>query len=325
MSNFWQQLPQPIIALAPMAGVTDSPFRQMCCDFGADVVYSEMASTAALVHKPVKTLSLLWSEKKEQPYVIQLFGSQPEYFAQAVRLLTDSQRLKDLGFKGFGQPAGFDINLGCPVPKVLKQTAGCELFKNLDLAYQVIESTIKHTALPVSIKIRTEVGPVTCGQFLQHVSDLDIKAVMIHGRSYRQGFSGPINTEAIKEARQYFSGIILANGGITNAAVAQEILAATQANGLGLARGACGRPWLFQEIKQQKTIDLAPDRVFKLMWQQAKLAQKYSQRTNLPFIEIRKHLAWYVVGLPQAKQWRQQLVQVSSLAEMKKILRQLKA
>ncbi|MFH1413150.1 MAG: tRNA-dihydrouridine synthase family protein, partial [bacterium] len=124
----WQKLNKPIYALAPMAGVTDSPFRHMCKSFGADVVYSEMASAAALAYNPKKTLLMLDYNRKESPYVIQLFGSDPKHFIKAVQILANKAQ-------------GFDINFGCPVPKVIKQTAGCELFKNLKLSKEVIKQT----------------------------------------------------------------------------------------------------------------------------------------------------------------------------------------
>lgn len=321
MNNFWQQLDQPIIALAPLAGVSDSPFRQMCKNFGADVVYSEMASATALVYNPAKTLSMLISDKTEQPFVIQLFGSVPEHFAQAVKLLIDIEQIRRLGIKDYHLPAGFDINLGCPVPKVLKQTAGCELFKNLKLSHQVIEQTIANTDLPVSIKIRSQVGDIDCLKFLDSVSDLDIKAVMIHGRTYRQGFVGEIDYQIIKQARNYFSGIILANGGINTVQQVKETLEKTKADGLGIARGAFGRPWIFEEIKTGQAINKDQQEIFKLMIKHAKLAKKYADKSNISFREIRKHLGWYVSGLENAKQLRQQLMVVDNFKEIKRILK----
>ena len=166
MDNFWDKLKKPIYALAPMAGVTDSAFRQICKDFGADVVYSEMASVTALVYNPAKTLEMLKFSPKERPYVVQLFGSNPEHFAKAVKLVE-----KEI------KPDGIDINFGCPVPKVARQKAGAELFKDLKLSREVIKSVIANTTLPVSIKTRTKVGTVDILEFLKYVSDLDIKAI----------------------------------------------------------------------------------------------------------------------------------------------------
>ncbi|MFH1412877.1 MAG: tRNA-dihydrouridine synthase, partial [bacterium] len=218
---------------------------------------------------------------------------------------------------------GFDINFGCPVPKVIKQTAGCELFKNLKLSKEVIKQTIANTNLPVSIKIRSQAGQINCLEFLDNVSDLDIKAIMIHGRSFKQGFVGPVDYEIIKKARNHFKGIILANGGVDSIESAKLMLEKTGADGIGIAQGAMGRPWLFEEIKYGKH-DKSRDEIFKIMLEHAKLAQKYSKQSGISFNEIRKHLGWYVSGFPQAKIMRKALVQSNSLKEIKLILKQYK-
>ncbi|MFH0951100.1 MAG: tRNA-dihydrouridine synthase [bacterium] len=321
MNNFWLKLKKPIFALAPLAGVSDSPFRQMCKQFGAAVVYSEMASVTALVYNPVKTLGLLLATRSESPYVIQLFGSEPKHFAQAVELLTDVKKVQALGLTHYRLPQGFDINLGCPVPKVRKQTAGCALFSDLQLARQVIISTINSTDLPVSVKIRSRVGEIDCLQFLDYMSDLAIKAVMIHGRSLAQGFSGPVDYELIKQARDHFHGIILANGGVHNSEQAKLLLEQTQADGLGLARGTFGRPWLFEEVRKGRTIVKTPEQIKRLMWQQAKLAQRYGQQSGTNFLEIRKHLGWYASGWSQAKSLRLALLQVQNLDDIRRVLK----
>ena len=327
MNNFWLKLKnsrrkagQAIYALAPMAGVTDSAFRQICKDFGADVVYSEMASATALAYNPAKTLAMLKFSPKERPYVVQLFGSKPEHFAKAVELI--QEKIK---------PDGIDINFGCPVPKVARQKAGAELFKDLKLSREVLKSVIANTTLPISIKTRTKVGSVDILQFLKNVSDLDIKAVMIHGRTFAQGFSGPVDCEIIKkarlrpawrdsggQARQFFNGIILANGGAVDRQTTQDLLAKTRADGIGIGQGALGRPWIFTEIKSLKFKVKSPEKIFKVALRQAKLAYKLKGEQGIK--EMRKHLCWYVQGLAGARKLREKLVRAESLAEIKKIL-----
>src|SRR4030042_3616424 len=151
MSNLWLKLNKPIYALAPLAGITDSAFRQMCKSFGADVVYSEMASATALALNPAKTLEMLYFEEKERPYVVQLFGSIPAHFATAANLLSNSRELKKYSLKNKiinhkskipnQIPDGIDINFGCPVKKVAKQGAGAVLMNDLPLAKKIITST----------------------------------------------------------------------------------------------------------------------------------------------------------------------------------------
>lgn len=302
-----------------MAGITDSPWRQICKSQGAVVVYSEMASATALVYNPKKTLELLRSTKKESPYVIQLFGSKPEHFSQAVKLLMDKRKIKELGVKGYRLPDGFDINLGCPVKKILKQDAGSKLFQNLPLAKQVIQAVIDNTDLPVSIKIRSEAGIVDCLQFLKYMKDLDIKAIMIHGRSQKQGFVGPIDFAIIKQAGKIFKGIIIANGGVINLETATELIQATGADGIGIARGAMGNPWLFKAIKQGKEIVKDQKEVMKMILKHAKLVKAYNNNFN----EFRQHLLWYVAGLSGAKELRSAFVKCNSLAEVERVIKQV--
>lgn len=319
MPDFWKKfkkIKQPILALAPMAGITDSPFRQICQSFGANVVYSEMASVAALVYSPTKTLAMLQSTRLESPYVVQLFGAEPKHFAKAVRLLTDREQVKALGLKNYRLPDGLDINFGCPVPKVLKQGSGAALFRDLPRSRAVLEAALSNTDLPVSLKIRAAVGAVKAEDFLANIQDLPLAALMIHGRTLAQGFVGPVDSGVIKEARQYFAGVILANGGVKDWFGGEKLLAESGADGLGLATGVLGRPWLFQELKEGRVINKNSQEIFSLMLKHAKLVKKH----NNNFQEFRKHLLWYVGGLPNSKKLRQELMRVEEFADIKKIL-----
>lgn len=317
MTNFWVKLKKtgrPILVLAPMAGITDSPWRQICKDFGAEVVVSEMASVTALVYSPKATLAMLASTKSEAPYVIQLFGNNPEHFAKATQLLTNPSAVKKLGVTNYRVPQGIDINFGCPVAKVLKQGAGCALFKDLAKSREVITAVLNNTDLPVSIKTRTQVGEIKLLDFLKNISDLPISALMIHGRTLSQGFSGDIDYKIVAKARKYFTGVIIINGGINNSAKATNALKISQADGLGIGQGALGKPWIFQEIKNKK---IPPKDIKKIILKHAKLVAKY----NGNFREFRKHLLWYVTGLPNAKKLRGELIKVNSLEEVKNILK----
>ncbi|MFA4941739.1 MAG: tRNA-dihydrouridine synthase [Patescibacteria group bacterium] len=305
--NFYQKLKKPIYALAPLAGITDSAFRQICKEDGADIVYSEMASATALFYNQEKTLELLKFDKKERPYVVQLFGSNPEHFAQAVKIV--EKKIK---------PDGIDINFGCPVQKVIKQKAGAELFKDLKLSRAVIESVIKNTSLPVSIKTRAGVGNVDILKFLKYMKGLDIKAIMIHGRTFSQGFSGPVDFEIIKKTRKYFSGIIIANGGVIDKKSADELLIKSKADGIGVGQGALGRPWIFSNLKDGNEKIKTKKEIFRIALNHAKLMKKLKGKQGI--VEMRKHLCWYVQGLPDARKLREKLVKVENLKEIKNIL-----
>jgi tRNA-dihydrouridine synthase len=192
---------------------------------------------------------------------------------------------------------------------------------DLKLAREIIKSVISSTELPVSIKTRSKVGEVDVLRFLDNINDLDIKAIMIHGRTLAQGFSGPVDWEIIRKAKDYFNGIILANGGIYSYDDAVKALDQAQAHGLGLARGALGRPWIFRSLKAQKNYEDAEkkEKIFKIAYKHAKLVEKLKGEQGI--IEMRKHLCWYVQGLPGARKLRQRLVKAKNLEEIKKILR----
>lgn len=314
MKNFWQQLKkdkkgQMILALAPLAGFTDSAFRLLCKEYGADVVYSEMASVSALSYKSEKTMELLKFDKKERPYVVQLFGSKPEHFAEAVRVLE-----KEL------KPDGFDINFGCPVKKVLKQGAGSKLMSDLKLSREIIETVLNNTKLPLSIKVRTEAFSVNLIDFLKNISDLKISALMIHGRSLKQLFSGPINLEIIKESRKYFSGVILANGGINNLTEAKEICLATGVDGVALARGALGQPWIFSPKMQNISGEKKEKLAIKTALKHLKLVLK--NRGEISYNEFKGQLAWYLKDFSGASALRSKVMSAKSYQEIKKILQE---
>jgi len=313
--DFWQNLKisakggQAIYALAPMAGLTDSAFRQICKGFGADVLYSEMASVTALVYSPDKTLAMLKFNKMERPYIVQLFGSNSKHFIKAVKII--SKKIK---------PDGIDINFGCPVKKVQKQGAGAVLMDDLKLSREIIKSAIVGTVLPISIKIRSQAGRVDASQFLNNVSDLDIKAVMIHGRTLKQGFAGDINWQIIKKARDFFRGVILANGGVNSRDSAIELLKKTEADGIGIARGALGRPWIFENVKCQMSNVKTKEDIFMIAIKHAGLVEKLKGKQGI--IEMRKHLCAYASGFLGAGELRKKLVQAKNLTDIKRMLKQ---
>lgn len=317
MKNFWQKLNKPILALAPMAGISDSAFRQICREQGADVVYTEMTSVDGLYYEGKKTLEMLKFVKKEKPIVCQLFGKRPELFKKA------AQVLEKAGFEGI------DINFGCPARKVVAHGGGVTLMRDFNLCRNIIQATINATKLPVSIKIRTSIKKTKDGtqiihayEFLKKVSDLDIKAVMVHGRSYEQGFSGPVDFEAIKKIRSVYSGILLVNGGVIEPPDALELINKTQADGIGLARSVRGRPWLFKQIKEltkkEKYAEPSVAEIKKIILKHTRYA--FQAKAEHGIIELRKHLVWYTKGFPRAKELRQKLVRVNTVNEIEKIL-----
>lgn len=290
-----------------MAGYTDSAFRLVCKQMGADVVYSEMISVDGICFKNQKTLKMLEFNKKECPVIFQLFGSKPENFAKAIQIINS----KFPNFQIPKLPIGIDINFGCPARKVAKTGSGAALMNELDKAYEIIKTVCDNTSLPISVKIRTKVKNTTCLDFVEKIKNLPISAIMIHGRTLNQGFTGEIDYEIIQKVKQILpEKIIIANGDVNIQSDISNILKKTQADGLGIARGALGNPWIFK----QQVPSLAQKR--QVILKHAQLFLKNNQ--NL--IPLRKHLVHYAKGQKNASALRQRIIRVKTFDDLKKIL-----
>lgn len=317
MKNFWEKLPHPILALAPMAGVTDAAFRIMCKRGGADVIYTEFASSDALAYGSKKTIEMLSFTQEERPVVAQIFGKDPELMYKATK------KIQELGFDGV------DINFGCPAYKVVKHGGGVCLMRNLPLVHDLVQAvTEAATEIPVSIKIRGSIksedkqSTTYAVDLVKAVKDLPVKALMIHGRSFEKPFDGDLNTNAITDVVKVFPGIVLANGGITTPEKAKEILHETKAHGIGIARGAWGHPWIFGQVKEYLQTGAWKEKTqeeFKAaILEHARLAFELKGKHGI--VELRKHLAWYVKGIDGASALRRQLVRVNTIEEIQNII-----
>ncbi len=338
MKNIWQKIKRPILALAPMAGYTDPAFRIMCLKHGADIVYTEMISVEAIWRKNTKTLNMLKLLPQEKNVILQLFGNKPESFAKALQVINDLR--KSTGSLrspfGFGRDklSGIDINFGCPAHKVIKTGSGAVLMNNKKIAREITKTVLNNTNLPVSIKIRSQVKNTSALEFIEFIKDLPISAVMIHGRSLQQDFSGKIDFNTIKKIKELLPHkIILANGGIYNSQDAKKTLEKTNADGLGIARGAWGRPWIFSTLSRATTSlrggvegsrEKKPNLKFvrKQMLQHAKLFLKQQKMCDYEqnFEPLRKHLLLYCKGQPHASELRQKIIKIKNLKELKKAL-----
>lgn len=313
MKNIWQKKrKRPIVALAPMAGWTDPAFRLVCQKKGADIVYTEMVSVEAIWRKNEKTLRMIETLPGEKNVILQLFGSQPDSFVKAI------QTMQEIGTFKNKIICGIDINLGCPAKKVFKTGAGAALMNDKELAREIIQKTIEISPLPVSIKIRSRAGDVSAVDFIKYIKDLDMAAVMIHGRSLAQGFSGEVDFTMIKKIKEMLPDIpVLANGGIKSVSDAKDILDKTGADGVGIARGAWGNPWIFNEIKNGKDKKQSWKETKNIIISHAKYFLKYKD----DLVELRKQILLYIKGLANGGEMRKKIIGVKSLKELKDILR----
>jgi len=319
VDNFWKKLKKPILVLAPLAGITDSAFRSLSRKNGADVVYSEMTSIDALYYDSEKTLSMLQLTKPEQPAVLQLFGKRPELVKKAV------DAVEEAGF------AGIDINFGCPARKVVAHDGGITLLRDLNLCRELVQAVCEATKLPVSVKTRVSINKknsdkkITVFDFLDALKGLPVTTLMLHGRTYEQGFVGDIDYDAMKRVKEKFSGIVIGNGGINSPEDAKKMLDLTGVDGVALARGIYGRPWLFAQTRDYletgKYKFPTLNQIKKIALTHAKL--NYKAKGDFGIIELRKHLCWYFRGFPNAAKWRQDLVRVETVDDVKRGLQKL--
>ncbi|MEA2007007.1 MAG: tRNA-dihydrouridine synthase [Patescibacteria group bacterium] len=306
-----------------MAGITDLPFRVICKEHSADALYSEMVSATGLCHNnKAKTLSFINSCKQDFPLFVQLFGSKPEDFAKATKLIDSLPRTNNSGKTR--KPEAIDINFGCPVRKVIKQGAGCELMKDPPLARKIIQAVLANTNLPVSIKIRASVGKYDAMNLLNHIHDLDWKIVIVHGRTFKEGFTGPIDFKLIKKIKKSFpSKSVIANGGIFSPENAKKVLEKTGADGVAIARGALGNPWIFSQtkdlLKTGKYSVPTKDETKKVTLRHANLMKKFKGDKSIT--EFRKHLGWYFKSIPGAKKLRQKLFEINGYDELEEELK----
>jgi len=309
-----------IMALSPMADMTDSPFCQIVREIGgADVVFREMVSSEAIVRDNKKTLGMTDFVEAERPIVQQIFGADPATMAHA----------GDIVMK-HSNPEGIDINMGCPVYKITSNFNGCALMKDPILAGKIIREMKRAIGdTPLSVKIRLGWSdPDDFKTFIPVIEEAGADLITIHGRTKAQGYSGVSDWERIRQAKEIATVPLLANGDIHRSDHVWEVLSITGADGVLIARGALGNPWFFQvaKSKEQKAIDFI-ERIDVVMRHARLHLAQYGDGGIRTF---RKHLSWYFkadkIGfvIPGLKEWRGKLVRVSSLEELDAILDELR-
>lgn len=321
MINFWLQLKKPILALAPMEGVTDLAFRTLCHEQGADVVYTEFVAAEAIIHGGKSVLAKLRHHDAERPVICQIFGTSPEAFAVA------AEKVQAMGFDGI------DLNFGCPARKVVGRGAGVALLREPSYARQLIEASLEKISIPLSIKVRSSIRKEskdvahtnersTALDLVKAIHDLPVRAIMVHGRGFEQGHQGDVDTAMIKAVKERFPGLVLANGGITTPEHVQSMLAETGADGVGIARGSWGQPWIFRQARQlleQGSYDaVTQQHIADVIRRHATLL--FEQKDAHGLLEFRKHFGRYIVGFPGAAALRARAVRVETLADVEGLI-----
>lgn len=309
----WATASRPIVALSPMADMTDSPFCLIAKRFGAKIVFREMVSSEALVRGNGKTLEMAAFEEAERPIIQQIFGKDPEVMAEAARIIEEKFH-----------PDGIDVNMGCPVYKITSDFNGAALMKDSGRATEILKKMKAAITVPLSVKIRLGWSdPRECLEFAPIVEAAGADLLTVHGRTKVQGYSGVADWKMVGEVKKRVKIPVLVNGDVHAPEAAGPAMEQSGADGILVARGALGNPWVLKQIEEMlrngevsTVIDDTARR--RTVLDHARLmVERHGERGP---ILMRKHFNWYFKGAPGAKELREQLMKVSTLEELETVL-----
>ena len=307
------ELTNPYI-LAPMAGVTDLPFRLLCREQGAGLLCMEMVSAKAIQYNNKNTKALLEIHPEEPPVSLQLFGSDPEVISEIAK------QIEELPF------SILDINMGCPVPKIVRNGEGSALMKQPKLVHEIVSKTVKAIEKPVTVKIRKgfDDSCINAVEIAKIIEDAGASAVAVHGRTREQYYSGKADWDIIRQVKEAVSIPVIGNGDVVSGASAIAMQKETGCDGVMIGRGAQGNPWIFSELLAYDRTGEMPARptieeIKEMIYRHARLQVKYKGE-YLGIREMRKHVSWYTSGLPNSAKLRGEINAVESLVELEKLL-----
>ncbi len=300
-------------ALAPMAGVADRAFRELCTEYGATYVVSEMVSSKGLTMCDRKSKKLLLLSDSERPAAAQIFGNDPEIMAQSARSCLEYK------------PDVIDINMGCPAPKIAGNGGGAALLKDPELAQRIMESVRKAVDIPVTVKIRLgwDESSINCVEMAKRAEAAGMDAITVHGRTRQQMYAPPVDLKKIAQVKKAVSIPVIANGDITDGLSAARMLEETNCDYLMVGRGALGRPWVFSQITaylEHEVILPEPpvsERMLVMIRHIRRICEYKGERIGIR--EARKHATWYIKGIKGAAAYRQQVGALESIEELEKL------
>lgn len=302
------------LALGPMAGVTDLPFRVLCKEQGADLIYTEMVSAKGIYYKNKNTDALLEIREDERPVALQLFGCDPEIMgSMAVQI---EHRNFDI----------LDINMGCPVPKVVNNGEGSALLKTPELAGKVVESIATSIKKPVSVKFRIGYDEIDKNivDFAKRMEASGAQLIAVHGRTRAQYYSGTANWDVIRQVKEAVSIPVLGNGDVFTPQDAKEMLEQTGCDGIMIARGVRGNPWLFKQVKaylEKGEVIPKPscEELVKMVLRHGKLQVEWKGE-NIGIKEMRKHVAWYTTGYKNSAKFRGRVNEINTYTDLEEVM-----
>ena len=301
------------LILAPMAGVTDLPFRKICKEFGPGLVCTEMVSSKAIYHDDTKTKLLMNTDGEKRPISMQIFGSDEETMSYASKYVS---KIADI----------VDINMGCPAPKVVKNGDGSKLLLDIKKAEKVIKAVVKNSTKPVTLKIRKgwDCNNIVAIEFAQMAEKAGVSAITIHGRTRTEMYSGKVDLDIIKKVKEAVNIPVIGNGDIVDEESALKMFEYTGVNGIMIGRGTFGNPWIFERIKYY----LETGEKLPLVTNEEKLRvikkQIQLELDNKPEVtairEMRKHIAWYTKNMPNSSEFRCEINKIEDKEQLVKIV-----
>ena len=304
------------VVLAPMAGVCNSAFRKIIKEMGCGLIYAEMVSDKALVYNSKKTYDMLYFEEKERPIAQQIFGSDVDTFVEAAKTVYEVMK-----------PDIIDINMGCPVPKVaVKSQAGSALLKNPEKIREIVTSVVNAVPIPVTVKIRSgwDSKSINAVEVAKIIEESGAKAITVHPRTRSQGYTGKADLDIIKKVKEAVSIPVIGNGDIVNIESAKHMLEYTKCDAIMIGRGCLGNPWLIKEIVEylDKGIVISKptyEERINMCFHHLEYLRKIKNE-KVSVLELRSHIAWYLKGLPNSTEVKNQCFKATTIKELEKIL-----
>ncbi len=302
------------VILAPMAGVTDLPYRIICHEMGAGLVSTEMVSAKAILYKNKNTEELLTVSDEERPVSLQLFGSDPDILADMAAMLEE------------GPYDIFDLNMGCPVKKIVSNGEGSALMKQPKLVEQILTAMTKKLKKPLTVKIRKGFDEtcVNAVEIAKIAESCGVAAITVHGRTREQFYSGKADRDIIRQVKEAVNIPVIGNGDIFSAQDAKSMIDETGCDGIMVARGARGNPWIFREINAYlETGELIPgpavDEVKEMIFRHCWMLMEYKgEKTAIQ--EMRKHVSWYTAGFPNSAALRRDINKAGTFDELRELI-----
>ncbi|HIQ75107.1 MAG TPA: tRNA dihydrouridine synthase DusB [Candidatus Cottocaccamicrobium excrementipullorum] len=302
------------LILAPMAGVTDLPYRLICREMGCGMVVTEMVSAKAILYRNKNTKALLEVKEEERPAAVQLFGSDPDILGEIAAQIEE------------GPYDMIDLNMGCPVPKIVNNGEGSALMKDPKKVEKILSSMVRHVKKPVTVKFRKGFTEETANavEIARIAESCGVAAVAVHGRTREQYYSGKADWKIIHQVKEAVKIPVIGNGDVFKPEDAKRMLDETGCDGVMIARGAKGNPWIFKRTAHYlETGELLPgpdvEEIKAMILRHGKLLVQYKgEKTAMR--EMRKHMAWYTAGLPHSASLRNEINQVETLQEMGQLL-----